>query len=73
MAVGLTGSDARLAACADGAAGVGAAGVGAGAAGLGDDRGLVLVTAVRLGPPHRLSPLCSQGVLRVTAEPSVLA
>lgn len=68
MAVGLTGSDARLAACADSAAGV-----GAGAAGLGDDRGLVLVTAVRLGPPHRLSPLCSQGVLRVTTEPSVLA
>lgn len=52
---------------------VGAAGVGAGAAGLGDDCVLVLVTAVRLGPPHRLSPLCSQGVLRVTTEPSVLA
>lgn len=58
---------------AAGAAGVGAAGVVAGAAGLGDDRVLVLVTAACLGPPHRLSPLCSQGVLRVTAEPSVLA
>lgn len=41
MAVGLIGSNARLAACADGTAGV-----GAGAAGLGDDRVLALVTAV---------------------------
>lgn len=38
MAVGLIGSNARLAACANGAAGV-----GAGAAGLGDDRVLVFV------------------------------